>query len=118
LAGSVLIEVNKEKELKHSEMYVFNECNPESIKPVIAGAAISGLFVIFQADEFFRIKKGILWSTRYPSFSILPSGNSWAVTYRYTLRMFKGTPKHMRYISHQDDSILSTCISIEVTTHN
>jgi hypothetical protein len=38
-------------------MYLMN-CNPESIKPVIAGAAISGLFVIFQADEFFRIKKG------------------------------------------------------------
>ena len=78
LAESVLVEVNKEKELKHSN--VFNECNPESIKPVIAGAAISGLFVIFQADEFFRIKKGILWCTRYPSFSILSSGNSWAVT--------------------------------------
>jgi hypothetical protein len=31
-----------------------------------------------------------------------------------TLRMFKGTPKHMRYVSHQDDIILSACLSIEV----
>ena len=53
-AESVLIEENKEKELKHSD--VFNECNLEGIKPVMAGAAISGLFVIFQDNEFFRVK--------------------------------------------------------------
>jgi hypothetical protein len=35
-----------------------------------------------------------------------------------TLRMFKGTPKHMQCVSHQDDIILCVCISIEVTTHN
>ena len=38
------------------------------------------------------------------------------LTYQYPEKV-KGTPKHIQYVSHQDEIILCVCISIEVTTH-
>ena len=54
--GRIRLNRRKQREGIEALRHVFNECNLEGIKPVMAGAAISGLFVIFQADEFFRIK--------------------------------------------------------------
>jgi hypothetical protein len=54
--GRIRLNRRKQREGFEALKNVINECNSESIKPVMAGAAISGLFVIFQDDEFFRIK--------------------------------------------------------------
>ena len=54
--GRIRINRRKQREGVEALRNVINECNPENIKPVMAGAAISGLFVIFQDNEFFRVK--------------------------------------------------------------
>jgi hypothetical protein len=54
--GRIRLNRRKQREGIEALKNVINECNSESIKPVIAGAAISGLFVIFQDNEFFRVK--------------------------------------------------------------
>lgn len=54
--GRIRLNRRKQREGVEALKNVFNECDSESIKPVMAGATISGLFVIFQDDEFFRIK--------------------------------------------------------------
>jgi hypothetical protein len=35
---------------------IVNECASSKVKPIIAGAAISGLFAVFNDGEYFRIK--------------------------------------------------------------
>jgi hypothetical protein len=54
--GRIRLNRRKQREGIEALRNVINECKPENIKPVMAGAAISGLFVIFQDNEFFRIK--------------------------------------------------------------
>ena len=54
--GRIRLNRRKQREGIKALKNVINECNSESIKPVMAGVAISGLFVIFQDNEFFRIK--------------------------------------------------------------
>lgn len=54
--GRIRLNRRKQGEGFEALKNVINECNSESIKPVMAGAAISGLFVIFQDNEFFRVK--------------------------------------------------------------
>jgi hypothetical protein len=54
--GRIRLNRRKQREGIEALKNVINECNSESIKPVMAGAAISGLFVIFQDNEFFRVK--------------------------------------------------------------
>jgi hypothetical protein len=54
--GRISLNRRKQREGIEALKNVINECNSESIKPVMAGAAISGLFVIFQDNEFFRVK--------------------------------------------------------------
>jgi hypothetical protein len=54
--GRIHLNRRKQREGIEALRNVINECNSENIKPVMAGAAISGLFVIFQVNEFFRIK--------------------------------------------------------------
>jgi hypothetical protein len=54
--GRIRLNRRKQREGIEALKNVLDECNSESIKPVMAGAAISGLFVIFQDNEFFRIK--------------------------------------------------------------
>ena len=54
--GRIRLNRRKQREGIEALRNVINECNPENIKPVMAGAAISGLFVIFQDNEFFRVK--------------------------------------------------------------
>jgi hypothetical protein len=54
--GRIRLNRRKRREGIEALRNVINECKPENIKPVMAGAAISGLFVIFQDNEFFRVK--------------------------------------------------------------
>ena len=54
--GRIRLNKRKQREGIEALKNVLDECNPENIKPVMAGAAISGLFVIFQDNEFFRVK--------------------------------------------------------------
>ena len=54
--GRISLNRRRQREGIEALKNVINECNSESIKPVMAGAAISGLFVIFQDNEFFRVK--------------------------------------------------------------
>ena len=54
--GRIRLNRRKQREGIEALKNVINECNSERIKPVMAGAAISGLFVIFQDNEFFRVK--------------------------------------------------------------
>ena len=54
--GRIRLNRRKQREGIEALRNVINECKPENIKPVMAGAAISGLFVIFQDNEFFRVK--------------------------------------------------------------
>jgi hypothetical protein len=54
--GRIRLNRRKQREGIEALKNVLDECNPENIKPVMAGAAISGLFVIFQDNEFFRVK--------------------------------------------------------------
>jgi hypothetical protein len=54
------VKLNRQKQRKGIDALkkVVNECLSSKIKPVIAGAAISGIFAIFHDDngEYFRIK--------------------------------------------------------------
>ncbi len=52
------IRLNRRRQTEGLEALknIVTECNSGSIKPIMAGAAISGLFVVFQDNEFFRIK--------------------------------------------------------------
>jgi hypothetical protein len=54
--GRISLNRRRQREGIEALKNIINECNSESIKPVMAGAAISGLFVIFQDNEFFRVK--------------------------------------------------------------
>ena len=54
--GRISLNRRRQREGIEALKNVINECNSESVKPVMAGAAISGLFVIFQDNEFFRVK--------------------------------------------------------------
>ena len=54
--GRISLNRRRQREGIEALKNVINECNSESIKPVMAGTAISGLFVIFQDNEFFRVK--------------------------------------------------------------
>jgi hypothetical protein len=54
--GRIRLNRRRQKEGIEALKNVLDECNSESIKPVMAGAAIFGLFVIFQDNEFFRVK--------------------------------------------------------------
>ena len=54
--GRIRLNRRKRREGIEALRNVINECKPENIKPVMARAAISGLFVIFQDNEFFRVK--------------------------------------------------------------
>ena len=54
--GRIRLNRRKQREGIEALKNVLDECNPENIKPVMAGVAVSGLFVIFQDNEFFRVK--------------------------------------------------------------
>ena len=54
--GRISLNRKRQREGIEALKNVINECNSESIKPVMAGVAISGLFVIFQDNEYFRVK--------------------------------------------------------------
>ena len=52
------IQLNRKRQGKGLDALknIVMESNSKIIKPITAGAAISGLFVIFKDDEYFRIK--------------------------------------------------------------
>ncbi len=54
--GRIHLNRRRQKEGIESLKSIFCECDCANIKPIMAGAAISGLFVIFHDREFFRIK--------------------------------------------------------------
>lgn len=54
--GRIRLNRRRQKEGIEALKSIFNECNCGNIKPIMAGAAISGLFVIVRDSEFFRIK--------------------------------------------------------------
>jgi len=56
--GRVELKRQKQRQGIHALKTIVDECSPSKIKPVMAGAAISGLFAIFHDDngEYFRIK--------------------------------------------------------------
>lgn len=54
--GRVLLNRRKQKEGIESLRKISNECASSKIKPIMAGAAISGLFAIFYDGDYFRIK--------------------------------------------------------------
>ena len=54
--GRLLLNRRKQKVGIESLRKISNECSSSNIKPIMAGAAISGLFTIFYDGEYFRIK--------------------------------------------------------------
>ena len=54
--GRVILNRRKQREGIDSLRNVVNESESSKIKPVIAGAAISGLYAVFFDGEYFRIK--------------------------------------------------------------
>lgn len=54
--GRVILNRRKQKVGIESLRKISNECAPSKIKPIMAGAAISGLFAIFYDGDYFRIK--------------------------------------------------------------
>ena len=54
--GRVILNRRKQREGIDALRNVVNESESSKIKPVIAGAAISGLYVVFFDGEYFRIK--------------------------------------------------------------
>lgn len=54
--GRVVLDRRKQRQGIDALRNVFNESESSKIKPVIAGAAISGLYAVFFDGEYFRIK--------------------------------------------------------------
>lgn len=54
--GRVVLNRRKQRQGIDALRNVFNESESPKIKPVIAGAAISGLYAVFFDGEYFRIK--------------------------------------------------------------
>jgi hypothetical protein len=54
--GRIVVNRRKQRQGIDALKNIVYECTFSKIKPIIAGAAISGLFAIFNDGEFFRIK--------------------------------------------------------------
>jgi hypothetical protein len=54
--GRILLNRRKQRQGIDALKNIVYECTSSKIKPIIAGAAISGLFAIFYDGEYFRIK--------------------------------------------------------------
>jgi hypothetical protein len=54
--GRLVLNRRKQRQGIDALNNIFYECTSSKIKPIIAGAAISGLFAIFYDGEYFRIK--------------------------------------------------------------
>jgi len=52
------IALNRRKQIEGTDALknIVRECESSKIKPIMAGAAISGLYAIFYDDDYFRIK--------------------------------------------------------------
>jgi len=55
--GRIVLNRRKQRQGIDALKNIVYECTSSKIKPIIAGAAISGLFAIFYDGEYFRIKK-------------------------------------------------------------
>ena len=55
--GRIVLNRRKQRQGIDALKNIVCECTSLKIKPIIAGAAISGLFAIFYDGEYFRIKK-------------------------------------------------------------
>lgn len=54
--GRIVLKRRKQRQGIDALKNIVYECTSSKIKPIIAGAAISGLFAIFYDGEYFRIK--------------------------------------------------------------
>jgi hypothetical protein len=54
--GRIVLNRRKQRQGIDALKNIVYECTSSKIKPIIAGAAISGLFAIFNDGEYFRIK--------------------------------------------------------------
>lgn len=54
--GRIVLNRRKQRQGMDALKNIVYECTSSKIKPIIAGAAISGLFAIFYDGEYFRIK--------------------------------------------------------------
>ena len=54
--GRIVLNRRKQRQGIDALKNIAYECTSSKIKPIIAGAAISGLFAIFYDGEYFRIK--------------------------------------------------------------
>lgn len=54
--GKIVLNRRKQRQGIDALKNIVYECTSSKIKPIIAGAAISGLFAIFYDGEYFRIK--------------------------------------------------------------
>ena len=54
--GRIVLNRRKQRQGIDALKNIVYECTPSKIKPIIAGAAISGIFAIFYDGEYFRIK--------------------------------------------------------------
>ena len=54
--GRIVLNRRKQRQGIDALKNIVYECSSSKIKPIIAGAAISGLFAIFYDGEYFRIK--------------------------------------------------------------
>lgn len=54
--GRIVLNRKKQRIGIESLRKIANECASSKVRPIVAGAAISGLFVIFNDGEYFRIK--------------------------------------------------------------
>jgi hypothetical protein len=54
--GRIVLNRRKQRQGIAALRNIAYECTSSKIKPIIAGAAISGLFAIFYDDDYFRIK--------------------------------------------------------------
>ena len=54
--GRIILNRRKQKSGIDALRKIVNECASSKVKPIIAGAAISGLFAVFNDGEYFRIK--------------------------------------------------------------
>jgi hypothetical protein len=55
--GRIVLNRRKQRQGIDALKNILCECTSSKIKPIIAGAAISGLFAVFYDGEYFRIKK-------------------------------------------------------------
>ena len=55
-SGRIVLNRRKQRQGIDALKNIVYECTSSKIKPIIAGAAISGLFAIFYDGEYFRIK--------------------------------------------------------------